>query len=382
MYSIFGYGSMIDDSVRTDAYAQSLRQAVRPGTAVLDIGTGTGILALLACKFGARRVYAIEPSDIIQVARETAAANGFADRIEFIQVLSSRVTLPEAVDVIVSDIHGVLPMQRQSLLSIIDARERFLAPGGTLIPQSETMWAAVVEAPKLYSRHTSPWDDNKYGFDMRPAKRIVTNSWRSGRVKPEQLLVEPQCWATLDYHNLESPDVSGRVTWTTTAAGTAHGLSVWFDSKLAEGVAFSNAPAEPETIFGNAFFPWTEPVNLAVGDQVSVSLGAKMVGEQYVWRWETRVLGSGDPKQVKAEYQQSTFFGAPISPAQLRKRATGYVPTLNEEAKIDLLILESMDGTTPLEEIARRLTVEFPVRFGDWNDALARVGELSLKHSQ
>ncbi len=86
---------MIGDSVRMDAYAQALRQVVKPNSVVLDIGTGTGIFAMLACKFGARRVYAIEPNDAVQVARETAIINGFAERIEFFQALSTQVTLPE-----------------------------------------------------------------------------------------------------------------------------------------------------------------------------------------------------------------------------------------------------------------------------------------------
>ena len=72
MYSIADYGAMIADEVRMGAFVRALRQAVKPGAVVIDIGTGTGIFALLACRFGARRVYAIEPSDAIQVAREIA----------------------------------------------------------------------------------------------------------------------------------------------------------------------------------------------------------------------------------------------------------------------------------------------------------------------
>ena len=85
MYSVSAYGSMIRDRVRMDAYAVALRQAIRPGATVVDIGTGTGIMACLACRYGAGRVYAIEPADVIEVARRIAAANGLADRIRFIQ---------------------------------------------------------------------------------------------------------------------------------------------------------------------------------------------------------------------------------------------------------------------------------------------------------
>ena len=58
MYNIYDYGWMIGDRVRTDAYPRALEQTVEPGAIVLDIGTGSGIMAFMACKFGASRVYA------------------------------------------------------------------------------------------------------------------------------------------------------------------------------------------------------------------------------------------------------------------------------------------------------------------------------------
>src|SRR5438128_2452160 len=79
----------------TRAYESAIRQVVRPGSVVVDIGTGSGILALMACRSGARKVFAIEPADVIQLAREIARANGYADRIEFIQSHSTAATLPE-----------------------------------------------------------------------------------------------------------------------------------------------------------------------------------------------------------------------------------------------------------------------------------------------
>ena len=69
MYSVYDFGCFIADKIRTDAYVQALRQGVKQNSVVVDIGTGTGIWALLACRFGARKVYAIEPNDAIQVAK-------------------------------------------------------------------------------------------------------------------------------------------------------------------------------------------------------------------------------------------------------------------------------------------------------------------------
>src|SRR5512137_429879 len=106
MYTLSGYLSMIADRPRMDAYTRALRQVLRPGSVCLDLGTGPGFFAVLACHLGARKVIAIEPDDAIHVARQVAAANGCAERITFIQDLSTRVHLEERADLIVSDLRG------------------------------------------------------------------------------------------------------------------------------------------------------------------------------------------------------------------------------------------------------------------------------------
>ena len=123
----------------------------------MDIGSGTGVLAFLACRRGARRVFAIEAGDVVQVAREIAAANGFGERIEFIQEVSTQVDLPVRADVVISEIGGSLPWFASHLPSIIDARQRFLARGGILVPRCDDVWGAVVEAEALYR---GPWSDD------------------------------------------------------------------------------------------------------------------------------------------------------------------------------------------------------------------------------
>ena len=84
MYDVVAYGEMMADAGRTSAYARALEARIAPGSVVMDIGTGAGLFALLGCRAGAARVYAVEFDDVIQLAREAAAANGFADRIQFV----------------------------------------------------------------------------------------------------------------------------------------------------------------------------------------------------------------------------------------------------------------------------------------------------------
>jgi protein arginine N-methyltransferase 1 len=382
MYSISSYGEMIADHVRIDRYARALRQAIKPGSVVADIGTGIGFFAVLACKFGARRVYAIEPNDAIQLARDIAASNGCADRIEFIQEMSTKVVLPERADVIISDLRGMLPMFQHHIPSIVDARQRLLAPGGQLIPQRDTLRAAVVEAPESYGPYTKPWDERPHGIDLAAGGRLARNAWRSYRAKPEQLLLPPQSWATLEYASVTQADVSGEIEWIVERPGTAHGLLVWFDGLLAEGAHFSNAPGEPELIYGRTFFPWSQPVALEPGDTVWVALAADLVGENYVWRWDTRIRARGQPEGTRASFQQSTFFGEPLSPAQLRRESSDHVPTLTEEGQIDSFMLSLMNGERSLASIAEQAATRFPHRFPDWHRALTRAGMLSVTYGR
>jgi len=313
MYSVHFYGQMLADAIRMGAYASALRRAVKPDSVVMDLGCGVGVFALLACKLGARRVYAVEPENIVGLAREVAAANGFSDRIEFFEKLSTEITLPEPATIIIADLRGVLPWFERNIPSIIDARERLLAPGGVLIPERDVLWASVVEAPEQYKEIVGPWG-NQFALDLAAGRRLVTNTWRKSRIKPEQLLTVPTCWTTLDYHEVNNPDIHAVVSLCAARTGTAHGIAVWFDSELAEGIRFSNHPAAPETIYGTGFFPFSDPVEVAEGDRITVQLAADLVNDGYVWRWETEIPG-------KASFKQSTFFGVPLSTNQLRKSA-------------------------------------------------------------
>src|SRR5881396_287245 len=213
MYSLAGYGQMIADEGRMDAYSRAMQRAIGRESIVLDIGAGTGILSLLACQYGARKVYAVEPSSVIGLAREAARANGFADRIQCIQALSTEIHLPEKADVIVSDLRGVLPLFQDHLPSIVDARRRLLAPGGHLIPKQDVLWAAIVEMPQEFDSLTKPWRRQPFELDLNAASQIVTNSWRKARIAPEQLLSKPYCWATIDYLTVESPNVAAEMTF-------------------------------------------------------------------------------------------------------------------------------------------------------------------------
>jgi protein arginine N-methyltransferase 1 len=383
MYSVASFGQMIADEVRMTAYEAAIRVAVRPGAVVLDVGAGTGILSLLACRAGARKVYAVEPGEAIALAAEIARANGLGDRIECLAAKSTDITLPERADVIVSDLRGVLPFHEQHIPSIADARRRHLAPEGVLIPARDDVHCAVVEAGNAYARVTAPWARDRFGFEMDAARAIVTNTWERAFFTPDQLLGEPAHVATIDYRTVESPDLDVTVVLTARRAGVAHGLAVWFDAVLADGTGFSNAPGTPETVCGAGFFPFATPIEAAAGDRFDVRLRADLVNAEYIWTWETTLPGdesAGVPP--RASLRQSTFFGGPLPLEKVRRRAAGHRPRLNADGELDATILAAMTGACPIDAIVTEILGRFPGRFRSRAEALARVSDLSERYSQ
>ncbi|MEZ4516162.1 MAG: class I SAM-dependent methyltransferase [Chloroflexota bacterium] len=307
-YPLDYFGRFIADPIRMGAYRQALKRAVRTDSVVLDIGTGTGVFAFLAAQFGARRVLAVEPHDVIEIGQEVAAANGLADRIEFIQALTTDITLPEKADIIVSDLHGVLPLFQNHISTIADARERLLAPGGTLIPQADTMQAALIHSPDAYERtYDVPWLRNDLDIDMSVARWRLVNDWHRVSLRADQMVTEPRQLAFLDYHIWdENTCLDSTIDWEIEQPGEAHGAAIWFDSMLLDGVGFSNQPADENLIYGQAFFPLEHPVTLTEGDMVQFQISAKPVDDRHIWHWTTTVT---DPSGArKARYQQSTVW--------------------------------------------------------------------------
>ena len=363
------------------AFDAALRASVTPGAVVVDIGTGPGLFALLACRYGARRVYAIEPDPVIQVARELARANGYADRIEFVEALSTAVSLPERADVIVSDIGGALPWFHQHIPAIIDARRRFLKPGGVVIPESDTAWSVVVEAPEAYAKHTAGWGREPFGFDLDVARDLVVNARTTYRVTEEHALTATQRWHRLDYRTVEDTDVRGTIHFRVNRAGVGHGMATGFERVVGSGLSLSNAPDAQATaprsdIYGIVLFPWPRPVTLNEGDALAVEFAARLTGEDYVWTWATTIRRDTQTQPV-VTFRQSTFHGAPLSPQQLQKRREDYAPTLNQEGAVVRFVLDSMQGKATLAAIADALAAEFPTRFAHRRDAVDYVARWS-----
>jgi SAM-dependent methyltransferase len=379
MYSLDEFGEMIGDKTRFSAYSEAIARAVKPGDAVADIGSGPGILAFLACRAGARRVFAIEMDGVVDFARQLAQANGLSDRIEFLRGNSRQIRLPEKVNVIVSDLRGALPLFDQAILSVNDARERFLADGGILIPKRDVLLVAMVEAGERYGRITTPWQQVD-GLNLSASLSTVLNGLYKAQFKPEQILSDVKAWCTVNYAEQANSRAAASLSLRALRDGTAHGLGMWFETELYQGIGFSTGPGTGETVYGHVFLPWMEPVELAEGEEVEIELHADPVGTDYVWRWITRF----QPREGRPEvrFEQSNFYGASFPPSSLRRRAAEFTPVLTEEGQAERWLLQAMNGQTALQEIAQEAARLFPHVFAHPEEAFRRAGELAEKFSR
>jgi protein arginine N-methyltransferase 1 len=279
---------------------------------VLDIGTGCGLFALLACRAGAARVYALESEPSISIARELAAENRVSDRITFIQQRSTEVTLPERVDVMVADIRGVLPLAGSAVASLIDARERLLKPGGTIVPRRDTLRACVVAAPEIYRNVIEVWSTGAFGVSTRAARDAAIHQLVPVDAIDVTGLAAPIDLAVIDYRTVSTPSVAARATQVV-PAGTAHGLALWFEAELGDGISYRTGPGSGDELYGVAFLPWPEPVTFTAATAVGIDLRADWIGGAYVWTWRTAI----EAVDAQPRFEQSTFRGGPISMERL-----------------------------------------------------------------
>jgi len=371
---------MLAHRARTDAYAQALARAVKPGDVVIEIGCGPGLFSLLACRAGARRVYAIESSDSAAFARELILANRCDGQIELLQGSSMRLHLPERANVILFDIRGTLPLLADAMATIEDARRRFLAPGGVMIPAVDRLYVALASVPEYYSSLVSPWQGCDYGVCLSPLLKRVLNSACSVSFDGEKMLSASKRWCELDYRVGVHHRLEASLELKASRSGTAHGLCLWFETTLLDDIGYSAAPGQPDNVYGQLFLPWCEPVELQAGQPVLVELHADHVGDDYIWRWISRFpAANGAPQGV---FSQSTLEGARFTPEILLRRSAAFVPKLSESAAVESWVMQRMDGTKSLQEIAAEALECFPAVLRNSQEAFQLVSRLADKFAR
>ena len=261
---------MLRDSARNAAYARAIA-ALAPGRRVLDIGTGSGLLAMLAARAGAKHVYACETHPMIAAtAREIVAANGLADRITVLPVHSRRLDrerdLGGGADLVVSEIFAEDLLGEEVLPSLAHARAQLCAPGAVMLPAAASIRVALADQPPFRPRL-----DQVEGFDLSPfARHLDGGIYAETRDKRFALRS-----ATADLFGFDfSADVplERRTSLSLiSTGGRVGGIAQWLRIELGSGAVYENAPGFDEAAhWGVMHYPLPEPRETAAGEAVGV----------------------------------------------------------------------------------------------------------------
>jgi precorrin-6B methylase 2 len=375
----------LQDAPRVRAFERGLASAVRPGDVVVDLGCGTGILGLLACRAGAARVYAIDEGGMAEVALALAAANGFSDRITIVRGHSHDISLPERADVVVGDQIGQFGFEAGVLDYFADARRRFLKPEGRFVPRAVSLWMAPIECGEVWEE-AAFWGTRPHGFDTRPAQEISLNSGHALRVEPDHQLGPGHRATTLtlgDDHRCFSFAMDLPIE----RAGTFHGLAGWFTADMHGDASMSNAPGDPLRINRrNQVFLVDRAAAVAPGEVVRVQMIVRPHDSVLRWiveRWASdEALRAGDERGCLDRFDQSTFRAMLISPDDVRRTRPSFTPRLTERGRARKLVLDLADGRATVADIEQTLFERYRALFADASDAGRFVAEVVTRYAE
>jgi hypothetical protein len=316
------YRAMLSDQVRMAAFGAAIRDVVRPGDVVVDLGAGTGVLGFMALQAGAARVHLIEQTNAIDLARAVATHNGWLDRVVFHHASSLDVSLDQPADVLVSETLGPLGIDENTLPFTLDARTRLLRPNARLIPSGIGLCLAPVSDQVLYDQRVRFWHDVG-GVDMTPAADIAASKLSSVDLQPSALLGPARTVIELDLCTLQSPQVDLVTRLVCTRAGVLHGLAGWFTLALADGIGLHTGPDSPKTHWRQAYLPMTPNPHVQAGDYVDVRLqvspqGREVDGTRVSYQWFCSQLGLSPAQARNAP--------CPCESGQKFKRCCGAAP--------------------------------------------------------
>ena len=365
---VFQHQVMLADKVRMEAYKKAIHETVNTGDVVADIGTGSGILAFFAIQAGAKKVYAIEQNKIIEEAEELAKINELEKNIVFIKERSDRVELPEKVDVIISEIIGYFGLEENLLHFKINAREKFLKPGGKLIPAWIELYLVPVEAKKIWKENIGLWNTDYYGVDFLPVRNhAVSQRYVTDCANKINQLAAPSIISHINFYEIERMPLLFKDEFVIGKKGTFHGLVGYFLLGLSPEVVLSASFEKPLTHWGQIFFPMEDAVLVKKGDQVRCNMKAIRQMNTLYWEWNTSIYRGGDKI---AGFSQSNLH---ISKEDLVIRKTSFKPVLTQEGKIRQRVFELCNGKRSIKEISELIHSDFPEKYKDLKQVIQEV---------
>ena len=266
---------MLSDLVRGEAFRKAIEHTVTPDSIVLDMGAGSGILSFFAAAAGAKKVYAVERTNIVGLIQELAKSNNLENRIEIIQSDILQAQLPEKVDVLVSEWLGPFGVDENLLYPLLVTRDRWLKEGGAMLPELVTAWMAPAYDPVLDSDMFF-WLSRPYGFNYHAVAHHSANEIRYSQqhLTTENLLsVAQPMWRT-DLHTFKATDARQpfqcSLQFRAQREALMNCIVLWFDAEFPGNTVLLCGPSAPRNHWGSTVCPLERVLQVNNSSQIRV----------------------------------------------------------------------------------------------------------------
>jgi len=278
-YAHFGiHEEMLKDEVRTMSYRAAImkNRHLFKDKVVLDVGCGTGVLSMFAAQAGAKMVYSVDMSGIIEQAKKIVKANGFSDRITLLRGKMEEIVLPvDKVDIIISEWMGYFLLYESMLDTVIYARDKYLREGGIILPDRAVLKVCAIEDEDYRKEKIDFWD-NVYGFDMSCIREIALLEPLVDTVDGEAVISNSCDVITIDIMTCKVSDLSFirpfQLVFNTDEI-SCHALvayfDIFFDAGLDSKVKFSTSPDAEYTHWKQTVFYLHDIVKVNCGETVA-----------------------------------------------------------------------------------------------------------------
>ncbi|XP_075527494.1 arginine methyltransferase 4 isoform X6 [Dermacentor variabilis] len=264
-FQFYGYLSqqqnMMQDYIRTSTYQRAILNNMEDfkDKVVLDVGAGSGILSFFAVQAGARKVFAVEASSMAKHAECLVYHNKVSDKVVVIPGKIEEITLPELVDVIVSEPMGYMLFNERMLETYLHAK-KWLKPQGKMFPTRGDLHIAPFSDTCLYMEQLNKanfwYQQSFHGVDLSSLREAAVKEYfrqpvvdtfdvRICLAKSLRHTVDFERATESDLHCIEIP-----LQFSLMQSGELHGLAFWFDVAFAGSVQtvwLSTGPTQPLT---------------------------------------------------------------------------------------------------------------------------------------
>ncbi|XP_076930858.1 protein arginine N-methyltransferase 1.1-like [Bidens hawaiensis] len=279
-YSHFGiHEEMLKDVVRTKTYQNVIYRNtfLFKDKIVLDVGAGTGILSLFCAKAGAKHVYAVECSQMADMAKEIVEANGYSNVITVLKGKIEELDLPvPQVDIIISEWMGYFLLYENMLNTVLYARDKWLVNNGIVLPDNASLYLTAIEDAEYKEDKIEFWN-NVYGFDMSCIRKQSIMEPLVDTVDQNQIVTNCQLLKTMDISKMTSGDASFTAPFKLVAERDdyIHALVAYFDVVFTvchKLTGFSTGPRSRNTHWKQTVLYLEEVLTICEGEFITGSM--------------------------------------------------------------------------------------------------------------